>query len=268
MTDLVGYKIIDGTAVITLDNPRAHNAIDATASQQLFLAIRQARLDDAHIVVLRANGPSFCVGGDIAAFAGADSTENLVDDLAELVHRCVNELTQLDAIVLAVVHGTTAGAGVPLVAAADLVLASESASFTLAYTRVGLTPDGGSSLLAATFGLHRTLHLALRNPRLTAQQAQNWGLVTETCPDGELDAVATRIVQDLRAGSRSAQVGAKHLIRRQALPAPESAMRQEALAIRRAAASPDAAEGFDAFLSKRPAKFPSSNAARRGPWHE
>ncbi len=90
-----------------------------------------------------------------------------------------------------------AGAGVPLAAAADVVLAGASARFTLAYTKIGLSPDGGSSLLTAPLGLHRALHLALLNPVLTAQQAQAAGLVAEVHPDDELDAAVDLVVTQL-----------------------------------------------------------------------
>ena len=190
-------------------------------------------------------------------FGAADDPGDLVDDLAEGLHRAVSDLTHLDAIVVSVVHGAAAGAGVPLAAAADLVLAGESASFTLAYTRIGLTPDGGSSLLTASLGLHRSLALALLNPTLTAREAQSIGLVTQVHADADLTAATKDVVTTLLAGSRTAQVGAKRLLRAQALPHPEGAMRQETLSIRAAANSPDGREGVAAFLAKRAPTFPS-----------
>ena len=106
-----------------------------------------------------------------------------------------------------------AGAAVPLAAAADIVLAAESARFTLAYTKVGLTPDGGSSLLAASIGLHRALYLALLNPVLTAAEAQAMGLVMEIHPDDALGEAVEGVVRRLARGSRTALAAAKHLLR-------------------------------------------------------
>ena len=154
-------------------------------------------------------------------------------------------------------QGVAAGAGVPLAAAADLVLAAQSARFTLAYTRIGLTPDGGSTLLTGSLGLHRALHLALLNPVLTATEAQAAGLVAQVHPDEELAAATDRVVAQLLAGSRSAQVAAKRLLRNRVEQHPEGAMRLETLAIRAAAISPDGREGVQAFLDKRkPAYLP------------
>ena len=211
--------------------------------------------------MLRSEGRAFSFGGDVGAFATADDREQMVDDLAETLHRTISDLHRMDAVVVSAVQGMAAGAGVPLAAAADVVLAGASARFTLAYTKIGLSPDGGSSLLTASLGLHRALHLALLNPILTAQQAQAAGLVAEVHPDDELDA-AVDLVAQLLAGSRTAQVAAKRLLREAATPWAEGALRRETLFIC-CAASPDGREGVDAFVGKRPPAFPSSQADPR-----
>jgi 2-(1,2-epoxy-1,2-dihydrophenyl)acetyl-CoA isomerase len=164
----------------------------------------------------------------------------------------------MDAVVVSVVQGTAAGAGVSLAAAADLVIAAASARFTLAYTKIGFSPDGGSSLLTASIGLHRALHLALLNPVVTADEARAMGLVTQVHPDDELDAAVEGVVGVLRSGSRTAQVAAKRLLREVATPGAEAALRRETLSIRARAASPDGREGVAAFLEKRAPAFPSS----------
>ena len=255
----VRYTLAGGAATLTLARPDRGNALDLPTVLDLLAAVRQAHLDDARVVVLRADGRAFCVGGDVAAMIGAGQ-EHYIDDLAETLHRAVSDLQQLDAIVVSVVQGVAAGAGVPLAAAADLVLAASSARFTLAYTKIGLSPDGGSSLLGASLGLHRALHLALLNPLLTAHEAQAAGLVAQVHPNEELDAAASSVVAQLLAGSRDAQVAAKRLLRAQALPAPEAALRRESVAIRTSAAGADGQEGIAAFLTKRPPVFPSSAA--------
>jgi 2-(1,2-epoxy-1,2-dihydrophenyl)acetyl-CoA isomerase len=224
--------------------------------------VRRARADDVHVVVLSSEGRAFSVGGDVSAFAAAEDTEQIVDDLAETLHRVVSDLHRMEAIVVSVVHGTAAGAGVSLAAAADLVIAGASARFTLAYTRIGFSPDGGSSLLTASIGLHRSLHLALLNPLLSAHEAQAMGLVTQVHPDGELDSAVEEVVGLLRSGSRTAQVAAKRLLREAATPAAEAAMRRETVSIRTRAASPDGREGVAAFLEKRPPVFPSANSGQ------
>ena len=256
--DPVRYELADGVATLTLARPDRGNSLDLPTAQALLDAVRRARRDDVHVVVLRAEGSAFCVGGDVAAMAAAPDPELFIDDLAETLHRAVSDLQRMDAVVLSVVQGVAAGAGVPLAGAADLVLAGASARFTLAYTRIGLSPDGGSTLLAASIGLHRALHLALLNPMLSAEQAQAAGLVAQVHPDAALDEAVATVVATLRAGSRSAQVAAKRVLREQAQPSSEQALRRETLAIRTAAGGPDGREGVAAFVAKRPPEFPSS----------
>jgi len=252
------YELAAGAAHITLAAPDRGNPLDPEMGGELLRAVRRARADDARVVVLRGEGRAFSFGGDVGAFAAADDREQLVDDLAETLHRTISDLHRMDAVVVSAVHGVAAGAGVALAAAADVVLAGVSARFTLAYTKIGLSPDGGSTLLTASLGLHRALHLALLNPVLSAEQAQAAGLVAEVHPDDELGAAVDRVVAQLLAGSRTAQVAAKRLLREVALPWAEGALRRETLSIRSLAAGPDGREGVDAFVAKRPAAFPSA----------
>jgi 2-(1,2-epoxy-1,2-dihydrophenyl)acetyl-CoA isomerase len=254
----VEYDQRDGVARIRLADAERGNPLTPSMVQDLGRAVRRARADDVHVVVLSAAGRAFSVGGDVSAFAAAEDVEQMVDDMAESLHRVVSDLHRMDAVVVSAVRGTAAGAGVPLAAAADLVLAAASARFTLAYTRIGFSPDGGSTLLTASIGLHRALHLALLNPVLSAEEARAVGLVAQVHPDDELDAAVEDVVGLLRSGSRAAQVAAKRLLRETATPAAETALRRETLSIRARAASPDGREGVSAFLAKRPPRFPSS----------
>jgi 2-(1,2-epoxy-1,2-dihydrophenyl)acetyl-CoA isomerase len=261
----VGYQQDSGVAHITLDDADRGNPLNQYTVDCLARAVRRARADDVHVVVLRAAGRAFCVGGDVSAFGAAEDPEQLVDDLAESLHRVLSDLERMDAIVVSAVHGVAAGAGVALAAAADVVLAASSARFTLAYTKIGLSPDGGSSLLTATIGLHRALRLALLNPVLSAQEAHAMGLVAAVHPDAELADAVDGVVALLRAGSRPAQVAAKRLMRAAATPGAETARRREALSIRTLAAAPDGREGVAAFLAKRTPYFPSGRRAAADP---
>lgn len=254
-TPLVEYAFETGLARVTLADPDRGNAISPELAADLLTAVRRARTDRARVILLSARGQAFSVGGDVKGFAAATDRPALIEDLAETLHRTVSDLQRSDAVVVSAVQGVAAGAGVPLAAAADLVLAGESARFTLAYTKIGLSPDGGSSLLSATVGLHRALHLALLNPVWTAQEAHAAGLVAQVHPDDSLAAAAEAVTAQLLAGSAAAQAAAKRLLR-DALPIPpETAMRRETLSITERAGSPDADEGLAAFLAKRRPRF-------------
>ncbi|GAA3516807.1 enoyl-CoA hydratase/isomerase family protein [Nocardioides daeguensis] len=256
MTEIfVRYEYADGIARITLADGDRGNPVHHGSVAQLHDAVRAADRDHARVVVLAAEGRFFSVGGDLGAFADADDVAGFIDDLAEALHRVVSELVRSEAIVVSVVQGTAAGAGFPLAAAADVVIAAESAKFSLAYTKVGLSPDGGSSLLVHTLGLHRTLRLAILGDLLTAQEAYAAGLVARVVPADELTATADQVVAGLAAGSAAANAAAKRLLREAAAPAPETAMRKESLSIRTLAEGPDGREGVAAFVEKRAPRF-------------
>ena len=258
-TALVSFEVRDGAGWITLNDAANGNPFNLDSVADLRRAVASAKAADLGVIVIRAEGKSFSVGGDLGAFQAAADPGAYLDDLAEGLHREVSELMHLDAIVISAVQGIAAGAGVAFAACADLVLASESARFTMAYTKVGLTPDGGSSLLVESIGLHRTLYLALLNPLLTAREAYLAGFVSEVHTDESFEEGLNQVVAQLVAGSRPALVEAKRLIRTQGSPAPEAALRREVLAMREAAGSPDGAEGVVAFLEKRPPVFPSNS---------
>ena len=257
--DGVDYDVRDGAAWLRLARPERGNALDVPMASALLAGVRRAIADDARVVVLAAQGEAFCVGGDLAAMQAAEDAGRYVEQLASTLHDAVAALMRMDAVVVSVVQGVAAGGGFPLAAAADLVLAARSARFVLAYSKVGLSPDGGSTLLPATLGLHRTLHLALLNPAWTAEEAQTAGLVAQVHPDPDLPGAAEAVVAQLLAGSRSAQVAAKRLLRDRSHPDPEHAMAVETAAISAAVASADGQEGLRAFFAKSRPTFPSSS---------
>lgn len=255
MTSFVSYEYADGISRITLTDGDRGNPIHPDGIAELHDAVRRADADQARVIVLASTGRFFCVGGDISSFGSAPDLATFVDDLAEALHRVVSELLRSPAIVVSVVHGMAAGAGFPLAAAADIVLAGASARFTLGYTKIGFSVDGGTSLLVHSVGLHRALRLALLNDVLTAEEAYAAGLVARVFADDELAAGAEALVAQLAAGSAQAQGATKHLLRAVAEDAPESALRAESLSIRARAVEPDGREGVRAFLDKRSPEF-------------
>ncbi|MCW2784677.1 MAG: enoyl-CoA hydratase [Marmoricola sp.] len=258
MSEYVSYEYADGVAWITLDDAEHGNAIHPAMIAELHDAVRRSTADRARVIVLQARGKFFSVGGDLGAFAaapGADNVSVFIDDLAEAIHRVVLELVQNEAIVVSVVQGTAAGAGFPLAASADVVIAAASAKFTLGYTKVGLSVDGGTSLLVHSLGLHRALRLALLNDVLSAAEAQAAGLVARVLPDDELAAGVQEVVGRLVSGPAAALAATKRLLRTTADPAPERALRAETRSIRDRAGEPDGREGVLAFVEKRAPRF-------------
>ena len=165
----------------------------------------------------------------------------------------------MDAPLIAAVNGSAGGAGMSLCLFADLVLAAESAKFTLAYTRAGLSPDGGSTyFLPRIVGLRRALELALTNRVLGAQEALDWGIVTKVVPDSELQAEAQALASQLASGATRAFGAARRLLHHSFAESLETQMELEAQAIANQARTRDAREGIAAFIAKRKASFTGS----------
>lgn len=241
-----------GTLVLTLTAGDRGNPIHLPAVSDLHAALDEVDQVRPGVLVLRASGRFFSVGGDLAGFAGADDPGAHLATLARSLHAAVSRLAHADYVVISAVHAAAAGAGFPLALTGDLVVASTAASFTMSYTKVGLSPDGGSTaILVADLGLHRALQLALLNPVLTAARAHELGLVAEVVEPEALDDRVLELAAQLRAGRAAAFAGAKRLLRQAALATVEAQMEAETRSIGDLAGRPGGVEGVQAFLAKR-----------------
>jgi 2-(1,2-epoxy-1,2-dihydrophenyl)acetyl-CoA isomerase len=208
-------------------------------------------------VLLSGSGARFCGGGDVKAFAAAgDGLTELVRTLLPSLHAAIGMLVRGDAPVVAAVHGSAAGAGLGLVCASDLVIAAESTKFVMAYTAVGLTPDGSSSwFLPRIVGLKRALELTLTNRVLTAQEALELGIVTRVVPDADVHDAAEQLAAQLATGPTLAFGTAKRLLHTSLEDTLETHLAREADGIVRATTTHDGREGVAAFAEKRPPEF-------------
>ncbi|MDX1605775.1 MAG: enoyl-CoA hydratase-related protein [Candidatus Competibacterales bacterium] len=252
------FEIEEGVARITLDRPEAANAVNLTVARELLdAALRCQREPAVRAVLLTGQGRLFCAGGDLRDFAAAgDGVGALLEEITTYLHAAVARFVRLDAPLVVAVNGTAGGGGMSLVMAADLVLAAESARFTMAYTAAGLTPDAGTSFfLPRLVGWRRAQELIFTNRRLSAAEALDWGLVTRVVPDEQLADEALAQARCLAAGPSAAYGAAKRLLARSAGNSLEAQLELEARAIATAAASADGREGVRAFLDKRSPRF-------------
>ncbi|MES9537704.1 enoyl-CoA hydratase-related protein [Actinomadura sp. NPDC000600] len=211
----VEYQVVDGVARIRLNRPETANALDLDLALALCSAARAA-CDDASVrlVVLAAAGRRFCAGGDLAAIASADAAATYVYKLATAADSFAKLVWEMPKPVLASVQGVAAGAGLALVLAADLVVASRDATFLAAYGAVNLTPDCGLSyLLPRSVGEHRALEMTLLDRVLTADEAVEWGIANVVCDAPDLAATTDALARRLLARSSFALGGTKRLIR-------------------------------------------------------
>ena len=250
----VTLDIDDGLARLTLNRPEAANTMNMAMGEDLMNAgILLSETQGIRAVLLTGSGKMFCAGGDLKAFSTQGEDLGIfVKRLTSCLHVGMSHLARMSAPLVVAVNGVTAGAGISLCAIGDIVLAAESATFTLAYTAAGLVPDGGSTwLLPRLIGTRRSQELMLLNRRLSAEEAENWGLVTRVIADEVLEAEAEKLAHKLAHGPTQAFGRVKQLLASSFETGFETQMEYESAAMTSVATGRDGREGVSAFLEKR-----------------
>jgi len=245
-------------ARIELNRPDAANGLNAKMANELLQAATACDGDaELKAVILRASGRFFCAGGDLKEMlANGDNAGDAVRALADDLHAAISILSRMQAGLIVAVNGVAAGAGFSLALIGDLVLAAQSASFTMAYTRAGLCPDGSSSyFLPRLVGLRKAQELMLTNPTLSADEARDLGMVTRVVADAELWDEADRQADALASGARLSTAYVKKLLLASYTNDLESQMELEAQLIESCVGSRDGREGIQAFVEKRKPRF-------------
>ena len=254
-------EIDDGLARLTLDRPDAANTLNMAMGEDLMNAgIALSEDKRVRAVLLTSSGKMFCAGGDLNAFsAQGEQLGAFVKRLTSCLHVGMSHLARMNAPLVVAVSGVAAGAGISLCAIGDIVLAAESAKFTMAYTAAGLVPDGGSTwLLPRLIGMRRSQELMLLNRRLSASEAEHWGLVTRVVTDDALQQEADTLARRLCMGPTLAFGKVKSLLASSFDTGFETQMEFESAAITEAATSVDGREGVSSFVEKRPPNFGGS----------
>lgn len=252
MSDLE-ISTVDGVLRLTLNRPAQLNAMTADLSDALAHEIEQATGDDVRVVVLTGAGGAFSAGADIS---GADAHEHFDVSALDRANRIIRAITRLDKPVLAAVNGVAAGVGCSTALACDLVVASESASFLLAFARIGLMPDGGASAtVAASIGRARAMRMALLAEPLSARAAYDAGLVSHLADDDAFDTVVEGLVRRLATGPPLAYAATKRAINAATLAGLDEALERERTGQTLLLRTGDVAEGMRAFGEKRRPEF-------------
>jgi len=260
MTDFksLEFSVDDRIATLTFNRPEAANGLNLELATEFAKAAFLCGAEpNVKAVIVSANGRFFCAGGDVKAMHTSELGPGpAVKQIADQLHQALSVLARLDAPVIVAVNGTAAGAGFSLAVMGDLVLAAESAKFTMAYSNVGLSPDGSSTyFLPRLIGLRKTQELMLTNRLLSAQEALDWGLVTRVVADEELLDEATKLAKTFVNGARGSNSAIKKLLLTSFSNGLETQMELEGQAIKECADSDDGIEGVRAFVEKRRPEF-------------
>ncbi len=263
MTEPVLLEVDSGIATVTLNRPEALNALSDDMIAALVDVMARVEVDPAvRCVVLRGAGDHFMAGGDIKGFHGrlAKSTpaERGAHFRAKIhsLHPAIVSIRRMPKPVVASLRGAAAGFGLSLALATDLAIASDDAYFTLAYCRIGTSPDGGSSYhLPHIVGVRKAMEIALLGDRFSAETAQGLSLVNWVVPAAELEAETAKLAARLAGGPSHALGETKALINACIENTLEEQLAMEAESFARCAGTDDFAEGVSAFVEKRSAKF-------------
>lgn len=247
----------DGVATLTLNRPGNANSLDLPLATRLRDLAHEVAADDrVRCVVLTGNGRMFCAGGDVGSFTQVSDRKSYVSQLASTLHEAIIALVAMPKPLLVVVNGPAAGAGLSLALVGDVVIAARSAHFTAAYTKIGMTPDGGMTwLLPRLIGLRRAQEMILTNRRVSADEAEQLGVISRAVDDESLAQEGATVAGQLAAASTSALAVSRALLWEGATASLADQLEREASRIGEAADTADGREGVEAFLARRAPRF-------------
>jgi 2-(1,2-epoxy-1,2-dihydrophenyl)acetyl-CoA isomerase len=252
----VRYEVADAIATITLDRPDALNALTVPMKQELLAALRRAGRDrGVRAVVLTGAGRAFCAGQDLKERLEPDAAP-LADEVRERYNPIIAAMRSIDQPIVGAINGVAAGAGASLAFACDLRVAAETATFVLAFGRIGLVPDSGATwFLPRLVGPAKAAELALLGESLSATEAERFGLVARVVAADAVAGEARAIAERLAALAPRALALTKRALQRSWSVDLDAALEDEAYRQGIAGATADHAEGLTAFLEKRPPRF-------------
>ncbi|MCA1635671.1 MAG: enoyl-CoA hydratase [Acidobacteria bacterium] len=246
-----------GVKCITFNRPERRNAVDFEMFAEFAEAVRESAEDESRVLVITGAGDSFCAGLDLSAINPADiHSLDVAASVRELINPPILMMRALGKPVIARVHGAAVGIGFSYVLASDIRVASDSASFSQSFVRIGLMPDGGSTyFLPRLVGSARAFELMASGATITAEEAHSLGLVNRVVPHTELDATVDELAARLAASPQPALARIKGALSRGEQSELAAALEFEAEGQNECFHSPDFLEGVAAFMQKRAPEF-------------
>jgi len=250
----ITVDITDGLGILTLNRPDKMNALTSQMRAEIAYAMKDMA-KTARVIVLTGAGRAFCTGQDLGDRADANQID-LERTLRDEYGPMLEAIYDCPVPTIAAVNGPAAGAGANLALSADVVIASENAYFLQAFSRIGLIPDaGGTWFMPRQVGLAKAMGMALFADKVSARQAEQWGLIWEAVDEGGFDAHWRARAAHLAQGPTAAYAAAKKAIRASFDNTLEDQLASEAHLQGECGRSRDFREGVVAFMEKRPAKF-------------
>ncbi len=243
---------------IRFNRPQVLNALNAECAYALRAACEAVAADKQNrVVVISGEGRAFMSGGDIGSFSkGMAGNEKFFHELIGVFHGALEILANLPRPVIASLNGAVAGAGLSVAMITDLAIAADDAKFTLAYSRIGTSPDGSSSWsLPRIVGVRKALEIALLSEGFDAEEAMRLGLVNKVVPAAALAEETERLAHRLAEGPTYAYGQIKRLIRESHLYSLHDQLAREEQSFVSCSQTADFAEGVAAFIAKRAPKF-------------
>ena len=264
MTTVI-YEVREHIATLTLNRPESLNALNLAMIDDLRNCTARAAFDpDVRAVIVRGAGEHFMAGGDLKWFREQlalppKERQPRFEETIAAVHASILNLKGMNKPVIAAVQGAVAGFGLSLMIAADLALAADNAYFTLAYSNIALSPDGGATWsLPRQVGLKQAMEIALLGDRFDAARARELGLVNHVVPAAELDAEALKLAQRLAAGPAEALARTKALLNQSLETSLEAQLVAEQRSFAACGVNADFNEGLAAFFERRKAVYDKS----------
>ncbi|HUA36351.1 MAG TPA: enoyl-CoA hydratase-related protein [Candidatus Binataceae bacterium] len=249
------YEVRDKVAHLTLNRPESANALGPTVAAEMMDAVVRSEDDRANVraMVVTGAGRFFCAGADLKGFY---TPNDGLKSRVSVFHAVLSRLARAEFPVIAAVNGAAAGAGMGLACACDIVIAGESAKFVMAYSKIGLSPDGGTTyFLPRRIGIGRAMELVFTNRSLSSREALEWGIANRVVADADLQNEAHTFAATLAQGPTRAYGAAKELLHSGWTESLESQVDKELRSIGAMARTRDAREAIAAFGEKRAPVF-------------
>ena len=255
--DTILFSQQGSIGTMTFNRPEVYNAMN----EELILAMRDVTVEIAtsktlRAVILKGAGKAFLAGGDVGLFYKQRDGMQGIKPMGDALHAGIKNIRNMPFPVIAQIQGACAGAGLSVAMAADFAIAAEGAQFNTAYTKIGLSPDGGSTFFLPRYvGMKRALELTMLADMFDASAAASMGIINRAVPAEALEQEVAALAERLSNGATQAFARAKKLINQSFITPIDKQLDDEMAYFAECAVTNDFREGVTAFVEKRKPKF-------------